>query len=369
MKATPRRPRGGEEVAASTRRYIRQPTANPARRPSAALLAADPEEAQAGCDVLEGYRLLHLQVSSLPTTLALLLGIAPPAKRAEARPSAATQVKGILHARTVMVQALWDEWQQPHDATAARLLYAQGRRLFEDAPFARHFLRAASTAFKDAATHGTASVPRELQDVVLRGIARAERRIQRGAHWLVVHHLWLVQCVAAQCQRLGLAEYDVVDIMQEGCIGLLSAADLFDVRKNVRFRTYATPWVRQAVGRYLRSRRVVAPPRALQQMAMKLRRTTRQLEHLFARQISVEEVAAAAGVRPDQVLEAFATQQRDLSLDASFGGGATLGDTLADPAASAFYTATGVETSDDRPEGAREDHDAGNAASADDDRD
>ena len=127
-------------------------------------------------------------------------------------------------------------------------------------------------------------------------------------------------------------------------MGLLAAADLFDGRKGTHFRTYATPWVRQAVGRYLRSRRVVSPPRALQQTANKLRRQARHLEQLLARDISTEELAASAGVLPHEVSEAFAAQHADLSLDTPVGDGLTLGDVLADPAASAFFDGTASET-------------------------
>jgi RNA polymerase sigma factor (sigma-70 family) len=338
MRAVPGRAKGGEEAEGPPQLYrvaSQAPARAQPRHPAAP--PHDPGEAAAGCDLVEGYRLLQHQLIGLPTTLLLLLGLAQRGKLDDAVADASPTAVRTLEQHALVLKTVVDEWTTPQDTPSARLLCDQARRVLCDVPFTRRFLRAASTAFKEAATAGTSRLSPDLQATVLRGIGQGEARIQRGAHWLVVHHLWLVKCMAEDCRRLGLAEGDLLDIMQEGCLGLLSAADLFDVRKRVRFRTYATPWVRQAVGRYLRSRRLVAPPRAVQQMALKLRRTARRLEQLFDRELSPEELAAAAGVLPHDVIEAFAAQKAVLSLETPVNGGATLGDVLADPSASAFF--------------------------------
>jgi RNA polymerase primary sigma factor len=252
-----------------------------------------------------------------------------------------------LEQRLVVLKAVWQEWDTLQGTTHARLLRAQARSVLGDVQWTRRFLRTASEAFKQAATAGTSRLPADEQEAVLRLVGQGEEQIQRGAHWLVVHHLWLVKTLAVSCRRLGVPESELADIMQEGCVGLLAAADLFDVRKGARFRTYATLWVRQAVGRYLHARRVVSPPRALQQTASKLRRTARHLEQLWARDVSPEELAASVGLLPQEVIEAFAAQNADLSLETPVGDGLTLGDVLADPSASAFFNGTAGETPDE----------------------
>ena len=119
--------------------------------------------------------------------------------------------------------------------------------------------------------------------------------------------------------------------MQDGCLGLLSAAELFDIRAGARFRTYATFWLRQAVTRSLRTRRIVVPPRSQQRAARQFARKAEQLEQLYARKISPEELAAATGALPEDIASAFATQLRDVSLDDPFGDGLTLADLLVAP--------------------------------------
>ena len=346
MRSTIRTHSGGEGEAEAGRKLRTRAQRQPARSHSRPLAfpTHDSEEAKAGCDILEGYHLLQNQLIGLPTTLLLLLALAQQGKLDEALAAGPPAPAPGLEQRLVVLKALLQEWDTPQGMTHARLLRAQARSALGDIQLTRRFLRAASDAFKKAASAGTSLLPAEEQDAVLRLVGQGEGQIQRGAHWLVVNHLWLVKTLAASCRRLGVPEGDLPDVMQEGCMGLLAAADLFDGRKGTHFRTYATPWVRQAVGRYLRSRRVVSPPRALQQTANKLRRQARHLEQLLARDISTEELAASAGVLPHEVSEAFAAQHADLSLDTPVGDGLTLGDVLADPAASAFFDGTASET-------------------------
>ncbi len=339
MRSATRTHAGGEDEAETGKqpRTRAQPQLNCTRSRRLPFPTQDPEEAKAGCEILEGYRLLQHHLLSLPTTLALLLEHAQQGKLGDALAADPPAPAPGLAQRLVVLKAVLQEWQTSQGATHGRLLRVQTRSMLGNIQLTRRFLRAAGEAFKQAAAAGTSLLPPDEQESVLRIVGQGEGQIQRGAHWLVVHHLWLVKTLTASCRRLGVPESDLPDVMQEGCVGLLAAAELFDVRKGARFRTYATPWVRQAVGRYLRSRRVVSPPRALQQAASKLRRTARRLEQLFARDISIEELAVSSGVLPHEVTEAFAAQNTDLSLETPVGDGLTLGDVLADPLASAFF--------------------------------
>ncbi|MBM4259579.1 MAG: hypothetical protein FJ147_27235 [Deltaproteobacteria bacterium] len=118
---------------------------------------------------------------------------------------------------------------------------------------------------------------------------------------------------------------------QDGALALLAAAELFDVRAGARFRTYAMYWLRQAVTRSLRTRRLVLPSRAQQRIARQLRRKTEQLEQLLTRAVSPDELAVATGLLPRDIAAALATQRREISLDAPLGEGRVWADVLAAP--------------------------------------
>ncbi|NOT57895.1 MAG: hypothetical protein HOP18_25105, partial [Deltaproteobacteria bacterium] len=92
-------------------------------------------------------------------------------------------------------------------------------------------------------------------------------------------------------------------------------------------------WLRHAMTHALRTRRIVVPPRAQQRIARQLTRTAQQLEQLFTRPLSAEELAAATGLLPREMATALATQLREVSLDAPVGDGRTLADLLVAPEA------------------------------------
>lgn len=331
-QATPHTQWGGEGTGGSTTTRHPRPLRGGAAAPQAReAMPYDAAELAAGCALSDGFRFLHYHLIGVPTTLRALLSLAQRRKLTEVVPTSASALVATLKQKLIVVPPLLAEWQTPHSLASAQLLCAQARQLLEGIPFTRRFLRARSLAFHEEVAAGTTGLPSELLDTTLRAIHAAEAQIRASSHQLVVSHLSMVQLIAHEYRQVGVLEEDVRDLMQDGCLGLLSAAELFDVRAGARFRTYATFWLRQAVTRSLRARRIVVPPRAQQRAARQLARKAHQLEQLFAREISQEELASATGVLPQEIAAAFATQLRDVSLDAPLGEGLTLADLLVAP--------------------------------------
>jgi len=130
------------------------------------------------------------------------------------------------------------------------------------------------------------------------------RRIERGdldaKERLVNHNLRLVVSIARRFQ--GVSELTLLDLVQEGVVGLIRAAEKFDWRKGFRFSTYATLWIRQAIQRGMATHgRTIRLPVNVAQRERKVLAATRRLETRLGRQPTVEEIAEAAAMPVDQV--------------------------------------------------------------------
>jgi hypothetical protein len=111
----------------------------------------DTAELAAGCALSEGFRLLHYQLTGLPTTLRALRGWDQRGKVAAiVAPTAAARVALVMRKLT-LVPPFLAEWQTSPSLPTAQLLCAQARHLFADVPFTRQFLRTQSRVFHDAA--------------------------------------------------------------------------------------------------------------------------------------------------------------------------------------------------------------------------
>jgi RNA polymerase primary sigma factor len=130
------------------------------------------------------------------------------------------------------------------------------------------------------------------------------QRIERGdldaKQRLINSNLRLVVSIA--CKYQGVGELCLLDLIQEGILGLIRAAEKFDWRKGFRFSTYATLWIRQAIQRGLADRgRTIRLPVNVAQRERRLATAERRLQAQLGREPTVEEVAEAAELTPEQV--------------------------------------------------------------------
>jgi RNA polymerase primary sigma factor len=128
---------------------------------------------------------------------------------------------------------------------------------------------------------------------------------------------------------------DFVDLVQEGNLGLMRAADRFDPDLGFRFGTYAAWWVRQSIGRLLAEQgSAVRIPPHVQESLQKLNRITRRLVLRTGREPSLEELATQLDKTPERIKEILSAGRRPVSTDAHVGDdddSATLLDFLPDP--------------------------------------
>jgi RNA polymerase primary sigma factor len=160
------------------------------------------------------------------------------------------------------------------------------------------------------------------------------KRIERGdleaKDRLINSNLRLVVSIARKYQ--GAGELTLLDLIQEGMLGLIRAAEKFDWRKGFRFSTYATLWIRQAIGRGLDERgRTIRLPINIAQRERRIANAERELNTRLGRSPTIEEIAAEAKLEPEQVVELQEVSRKVTSLERPLGDegeGGELGDLL-----------------------------------------
>lgn len=122
---------------------------------------------------------------------------------------------------------------------------------------------------------------------------RIEQGDEEAKNKLIESNLKLVISVAFRYTGQGL---DLMDLIQEGNLGLIRAVEKYDYRKDVRFSTYATRWIRQAITRAIADRAsIVRIPVFMKERFAKLSRQIRELEQMIGREPTIEEIEKHTG--------------------------------------------------------------------------
>ena len=165
---------------------------------------------------------------------------------------------------------------------------------------------------------------------VLREIDAAEDDVTRAKLAMVEANLRLVVAMAGKRRYTGL---DFIDLVQEGNIGLMRAVDKFDYRLGYKFATYATWWIKQAIGRAVADQsRTIRMPVHVNEALNKLRQVRAHMLRKLGREATTEELAVEMDVSDEKMREILDLVRQPVSLEMPVGteGDACLADFVSD---------------------------------------
>jgi RNA polymerase primary sigma factor len=179
-------------------------------------------------------------------------------------------------------------------------------------------------------TQQAARAPRLSPEQELELATRAAEGDERARELLVQANLRLVISIAKHYTGRGLS---MIDLIQEGNLGLMRAAAQFDPKRGSRFSTYATWWIRQAISRALQEQAsLIRVPQHMSKALQQVRQTAALLQQELGREPTVHEVAHRAKLNPEQVRELMHAVAKPISLEMPINDsdGSVLGDIIAD---------------------------------------
>jgi RNA polymerase sporulation-specific sigma factor len=133
-------------------------------------------------------------------------------------------------------------------------------------------------------------------------IVRAREGDREARNRLVEENVGLVWNIVKRFRGRG---YDPEDLFQIGCIGLMKSIDHFDLEYRVKFSTYAVPVILGEIKRFLRDDGLIKVSRTMKENGWKIQRATQRLNQELGRQATMDEIAAATELEPEEIAMAI----------------------------------------------------------------
>jgi RNA polymerase primary sigma factor len=189
----------------------------------------------------------------------------------------------------------------------------------------RHYNENLSAYLKEISRQNLLSYEEEIELA-----KRMEKGDQEARKKLIISNLRLVVSVANKYLHYGLP---LLDLIEEGNLGLIKAVDKFDYAKGYKFSTYATWWIRQSISRFLANYgRTIRIPVYMTEQVIKYKQATQRLYKKSGRKPTIEEICVELEITPEEVDELHKYSQKIASLETIVGEeeGIELGELIED---------------------------------------